>query len=267
MSQYIAIEHLSIYAQDTIIVEDLSLNLEQGETLTILGETGAGKSLLAQAIMGDLPPALKVTGNVLVNGVDMLRANRRECEKLWGRDIVMLPQEPWHSLSPMMKIRQQVAEVFRFTLGNGAREAQKSAKTQLDNLALKDDSDKVPSQLSGGMAQRVAFACASVTNAPLFLADEPTKGLDAGRKHHIIEQLKQKANDGTLLTITHDVSVAEALGGKCMVLKNGKLVETGDTRKILSSPSSNYTKTLIASAPQHWTATTKKRIGLHRWYR
>ncbi len=258
MSQYIAIEHLSIYAQDTIIVEDLSLNLEQGETLTILGETGAGKSLLAQAIMGDLPPALKVTGNVLVNGVDMLRANRRECEQLWGRDIVMLPQEPWHSLSPMMKIRQQVAEVFRFTLGNGAREAQKSAKTQLDNLALKDDSDKVPSQLSGGMAQRVAFACASVTNAPLFLADEPTKGLDAGRKHHIIEQLKQKANDGTLLTITHDVSVAEALGGKCMVLKNGKLVETGDTRKILSSPSSNYTKTLIASAPQHWTATTKK---------
>ncbi|PTU02983.1 ABC transporter ATP-binding protein, partial [Pseudomonas sp. HMWF031] len=121
MSQYIAIEHLSIYAQDTIIVEDLSLNLEQGETLTILGETGAGKSLLAQAIMGDLPPALRVTGNVLVNGVDMLRANRRKCEQLWGRDIVMLPQEPWHSLSPMMKIRQQVAEVFRFTLGNGAR--------------------------------------------------------------------------------------------------------------------------------------------------
>lgn len=214
MSQYIAIEHLSIYAQDTIIVEDLSLNLEQGETLTILGETGAGKSLLAQAIMGDLPSALRVTGNVLVNGVDMLRANRRECEQLWGRDIVMLPQEPWHSLSPMMKIRQQVAEVFRFTLGNGAREAQKSAKTQLDSLALKDDCDKVPSQLSGGMAQRVAFACASATNAPLFLADEPTKGLDAGRKHHIIEQLKQKANDGTLLTITHDVSVAEALGGK-----------------------------------------------------
>ena len=258
MSQYIAIDHLSIYAQDTVIVEDLSLNLDQGETLTVLGETGAGKSLLAQAIMGDLPPTLRATGKVVVNGIDMLCAKRRDYESFWGRDIAMLPQEPWHALSPMMKIRQQVAEVFQFTLGKSKHAARLSADQQLSSLALEDDVDKVPSQLSGGMAQRVAFACASATNTPLFLADEPTKGLDAGRKHHIIEQLRKKASDGTLLTITHDVAVAEALGGRCVVLKNGKMVETGDTRKILSFPSSNYTKALIASVPQHWPAITKK---------
>lgn len=253
MNPLINIENLTICAGSSVIIENVTLHLEQGETLTLLGETGAGKSLLAQAIMGDVPSALEVTGTIIVNGVDMLNTDKHDCEKMWGRDIVMLPQEPWHSLSPMMTIGQQVAEVFQFTRQRDKHTAQRDGHQKLANLGLHNDTHKVPSQLSGGMAQRVAFACASVTQAPLFIADEPTKGLDASRKSDIIAQLKQTAKQGTLLTITHDVTVAEALGGRCVVMKNGRIIETGHASTMISKPSTNYTQTLVTSAPQHWT--------------
>lgn len=256
MTPVITIENLTICAGSTVILKNFSLNLAEGDTLTVLGETGAGKSLLAQAIMGNLPRVLDITGTVIVNGVDMLNSDAHSRQSMWGRDIVMLPQEPWRALSPMMKIGQQVAEVFQLTRQQNKYKAQSNAQHQLANLALGNDMHKVPSQLSGGMAQRVAFACTSATSAPLFIADEPTKGLDASRKNHIVAQLKLKASEGTLLTITHDVDVAEALGGMCIVMRNGQLIETGNVVDILSVPQETYTQSLISSAPHYWPDKT-----------
>ena len=258
MSQLIAIKNLSIYAGNTAIIENLSLSLSQGETLTVLGETGAGKSLLAQAIMGDLPSSLKARGTVSVNGIDMLSdkasANNKKLmrERMWGTSMVMLPQEPWRSLSPMMQVCHQITEVFQFNQKQDKHAASRRAQQELEQWSLGKHGQKVPSQLSGGMAQRVAFACASATQAPLFIADEPTKGLDASRKVDIISQLKQKANEGTLLTITHDIAVAKALGGRCIVLKNGKLIEENDTQRLISQPKTSYSKLLVSSSPEHW---------------
>lgn len=150
MSQLIAIEDLSIYAGNTAIIENLSLSLSQGETLTVLGETGAGKSLLAQAIMGDLPSSLEARGTVSVNGIDMLSDNvpainkKLQRERMWGTSMVMLPQEPWRSLSPMMQVCHQIAEVFQFNQKQDKYVASRRAKQELEQWSLGKHGKKCP---------------------------------------------------------------------------------------------------------------------------
>ena len=255
MNTDIRIEALSIKAGGQTILHDLSLILGAGETLTILGETGAGKSLLATAILGDLPSHFDVSGAVFIDDKNILNMSQKARRKLWGRIVVMLPQEPWRSLSPLMKISRQVAEVKQLLFAKSKQKALQEASQSLSALGLADDLEKVPAQISGGMAQRTAFACVEATGARILLADEPTKGLDTALRQDVIRQLKQHASTGTLLTITHDVEVARQLGGKVMVMRNGKVVETGDADVVLTAPQSGYAKQLIQAAPQNWPNT------------
>ncbi|WP_428239636.1 ABC transporter ATP-binding protein [Gynuella sp.] len=252
MTVLIEIDHLHIHSRDDIIVEDLSLQLIQGTPLTILGETGSGKSLLAQAIMGLLPEGLTRSGHIHILGKHVNHYSGSELQALWGRTLVMLPQEPWHSLDPLMKAYRQIADVFRYVRGLASVPALVATEQQLQFLGLQQAGHKRPGELSGGMAQRVAFAAATAGGADIMLADEPTKGLDASRRDDIVRLLKQHANTGGLLTITHDVEVARQLGGQIMVMQKGRVLEQGDADQILNHPQSDYARALIAASPRNW---------------
>ncbi|WP_111497245.1 ABC transporter ATP-binding protein [Marinobacter bohaiensis] len=253
MTALFELENLTVRAADAVLVDDLSLQLHPGERLTILGETGAGKSVLAQAIMGLLPSALRQSGRVTVDGQDLSGLSARALHRLWGRTLTMLPQEPWHSLDPLMRGRQQVAEVHECVAGEAEEAAAALADKDLAGVGLADDGAKYPFELSGGMAQRVAFCAATAGGARLLLADEPTKGLDATQRDNLAALLNEHADSGgAVLTITHDIDVARQLGGRMIVMRQGQVVETGDADAVLRAPQSDYARELMAASPRHW---------------
>lgn len=249
MKVLLKLTNVAVYAGEICLLEPISLELIQDQPLTILGQTGSGKSLLAQAIMGLLPEALSVSGEIEVFGKVMTIKERRA---LWGRVLVMLPQEPWHALNPLMKGVDQVKEVYQCVLGESRQEALTSTHQDLLQVGLDDSAHKRPDQLSGGMAQRLAIVAATAGGANMILADEPTKGLDVSRRDGIVRMLQSRSNLGSLLTITHDVVVARQLGGKLLVMKEGRVVEEGEALFLLNNPQACYTRDLIAAEPSTW---------------
>ena len=235
------------------LVEPVSLDLVPGEPLVILGETGSGKSLLAQALMGTLPEGLAVTGTVTVAGRTLRAADRAAFRGLWGRQIAVLPQEPWLSLDPLMRAGPQVAEAHRLVRGLAPRAAQARAAEDLAALGLGTALARYPHELSGGMAQRVAIAAARAGGAPIVIADEPTKGLDAPRRDDVAALLLGTlAAGGGLMVITHDLALARRIGGRLLVLREGAVVETGATAEVLAAPRAAYTRDLVAADPESW---------------
>ncbi|MGF1502748.1 MAG: ABC transporter ATP-binding protein [Paracoccaceae bacterium] len=235
------------------LVGPVGFAVPEGGSLVIMGETGAGKSLIAQAVMGSLPGGLSAGGAVVLDGQRLDTLARRDREALWGRRITLLPQEPWRALDPLMPSLAQVAETHRLVRGQSAREARRSALTDFASLGLAGAEGRRPGELSGGMGQRVAFAAARAGGGRLLLADEPTKGLDRDRAAKILALLKETpAAGGALIVITHDVGVAEAIGGAILVLKSGRTVEAGATAEVLARPQNAYTRALIEAAPKTW---------------
>lgn len=235
------------------LVQPISLALEQSKNITILGETGSGKSLLIQAIMGALPKELVASGQFWVENRKIDFNDQTEVEKQWGKTLVMLPQEPRRSLDPIMSIGKQLWESFRLVAGKNNSEAKSQTQQYLTQLGLGDWVESYPHQLSGGMAQRASFAIATAAGGRILLADEPTKGLDPISKGKVIELLKSAyQNGGGLLTITHDIEVAEQLGGYILVMKKGELLEQGNAETLLNNPQHPYTKALIGADPKHW---------------
>ncbi|ACO81272.1 ATP binding protein of ABC transporter [Azotobacter vinelandii CA] len=261
MKPLLRIENLSVYAGDRPLLENLSLSLCRGERLTILGETGAGKSILIQAIMGLLPPSLRASGSIQIDGRDLATLSRRELECLWGRRLAMLPQEPWHALDPLMRAGRQVAEVYACVLRQDAERAAANARRDLAGVGLEQAGDKLPGQLSGGMAQRLAFCAATAGGAQIVLADEPTKGLDADRRDHIAELLRRKGEEGCVLTISHDLEVARRIGGRVLVMRGGRPLEEGPAEQVLNAPTTDYSCRLIQAAPGHWPRIERRADG------
>ena len=239
----------------TTLLQPVSLTLEAGTPLVVLGETGSGKSLLAQALMGTLPPGLATSGRVTLGTHRLETARAGRFRPLWGREIAVLPQEPWLSLDPLMRARAQVGETHRLVRALTAAEARRQAETDLARLGLDPAAtQRYPHQLSGGMAQRVAIAAARAGGARIVIADEPTKGLDAARRDDVADLLLQELGQGGgLLVITHDLELAQRIGGRLMVLRRGEVVEAGETARVLAAPLDRYTRALIAADPRHWT--------------
>ena len=250
MSVLLKLTNVAVYVGETCLLEPISLELKQGQPLTILGQTGSGKSLLAQAIMGLLSDDLSMSGDVEVFGKAMTIDER---QALWGRELVMLPQEPWHSLDPLMKGVDQVKEVYQFVREKSSQESLTIAEDDLRQVGLAGSGHKRPDELSGGMAQRLAITAATAGGAHVILADEPTKGLDVSRRDGIVQLLQARSNLGSLLTITHDVAVARQLGGLLLVMKKGRLVEQGEATQVLDYPKDDYTRELIAADPSAWS--------------
>jgi peptide/nickel transport system ATP-binding protein len=235
-----------------LLLQGCSFELRAGERLTLVGESGAGKSLLAQAVMGTLPDVMRATGHVHLVGHDT-DGQRHLTQPLWGHQVVMLPQEPWSALNPVMRLSHQVAEAGRYGGGHHWSTALQKADQHLAALGLAQAGRQWLHQVSGGMAQRVGIACASQSNARLLIADEPTKGLDAGACAQVAQLLAHAQQEGqALLTITHDLDLARHLGGQLAVMRHGTLIESGEAARVLAMPQHPYTRELVAAQPHHW---------------
>jgi len=223
------------------------LALQPGEVLCVIGETGSGKSLLAQAAMGLLPEDLRARGVFrFASGQTIEAQNRAALRNLWNRETCIVPQEPVAALDPLSRIRRQLV-VPRIGLGIAGLLARVDLPAATGEL--------YPFEISGGMAQRVLIANAAGSSAGLVIADEPTKGLDADRIERVVDLLRQLNADGkTLLVITHDLAVVRALAGRVAIMKDGEIVETGGTQDVLSRPSHPYARAWLAADPRNWPA-------------
>lgn len=247
---------LEIRTADARLVEPLSIELYPGQVLTIIGETGSGKSLFAQGVVGNLPAGLHARGQIeFASGFSEDGAAQGR-QALWGRDLAVLPQEPWLSLDPTMRALAQVTETHRYVAGKPRQIAQTEARQDMARLGLEHAHAQFPFELSGGMAQRLAFAATHAGGAKLMIADEPTKGLDKARIDEIITLLEAGlADGGALLIITHDIEVARRLGGDVMIMLKGQVIESGRAEQVLSRPCHAYTRRLMDADPTRWART------------
>lgn len=239
------------------LVCDVDLTLASGSVLLLIGETGSGKSLIAQAVMGLLPTGFTASGSITINGHAPIEASQAGLLRLlWSRETLLLPQEPRAALDPTMRIAPQLWDAGARDGAARHGEAGLGLTTQ-EALAAVDLPPRVsrafPAELSGGMAQRVLVASALVGRAPLVVADEPTKGLDATRVAQSAALLASLGGAGrALLVITHDVALARALGGQLAVLRDGRIVEQGPADTVFSAPDHPYTRAWLAADPSTW---------------
>lgn len=247
------VDGLSVHVGHRTLLQEVSFSLGEGQVLTLLGESGAGKSLLAQAVMGNLPPTLRAGGTVTLDG-QTTRANDAKARRpRWGRSLALLPQEPAQALDPLMRIRQQVSVVHELVHGQDFDAARAQAMDALGQYGLASAQRLYPWQLSGGMAQRAATAVARAAGARVLMADEPTKGLDGHWRDQTVAMLQQVQRDGgCLVVVTHDLRVARALGGEVIVLRAGEVVERGATAQVLDRPRHAFTQALVQADPAHW---------------
>ena len=246
------------------VLYGVSLDVKKGEVVGIVGESGSGKTTLGLAILGllDSPPTEIVSGKVVFEGRDLLRLNSEEMVKIRGTGINMVFQEPLDSLNPVYRIQSQIEESIevqrkrRLQMPDQDKESDsKAVMTDLLRDLCIDKPDEVieqyPHELSGGMRQRVAISMSIIEKPRLLIVDEPTTGLDAYVQNRILGMLSNlRKAGGTLLYVTHDLTVASQVCDRLYIMYAGRIMETGRTLSVLEDPLHPYTHTLIASVPQ-----------------
>ncbi|WP_435771357.1 ABC transporter ATP-binding protein [Nocardioides sp. SYSU DS0651] len=236
----------------TTLVDVADLVVSPGRPLTIVGESGSGKSVLAHALMGTLPPELVPEGSMSVGGRTLDLSDRGGRRHLWGHQVALLPQEPGLALDPTMRVRQQVAEGAPGWRPRSTT-ALRLADERLGALGLAAAAGAYPHTLSGGMAQRVAYAAATIGGARVLIVDEPSKGLDPRSLDVLADLLADHvAQGGLLVTITHDLRLARRLGGEVLVMREASVVEAGPAERVLTEPSHDYTRRLVGAEPARW---------------
>lgn len=235
-------------------VNDVSLDIDAGKTLGLVGETGAGKTTIAKAIMRILPDhaTKSVTGEVIYKGEDLMKLKNRDMQNIRGRQISMVFQDPMTSLNPTMQVDKQIAEGLALHLGISKKQARQKAKEMLKTVGIGENrSEEYPHQFSGGMKQRVVIALALACRPELLLADEPTTALDVTIQAQVLDLIAElNAELGTaMILITHDLGVVAQTCDNVAVVYAGQIVEYGSKEDIFESPCHPYTKGLFAALP------------------
>ena len=252
----LALEGLTICLPGEVpLVHALDARIGQGETLALVGESGCGKSMTALAIMGLLPPGIRVRqGHIRFAGRDLATLAEPEFRNLRGNALSMIFQEPMTSLNPVLRVGTQIEEVILRHQGGRRAEVRARAIELLRQVRLPEPArqiDAYPHQLSGGQRQRVMIAAALACRTQLLIADEPTTALDVTMQAEILRLLKdlQQAHGLALLLITHDFSVVAQTADRVLVMYAGRKVEEGPTRGVLANPHHPYTQLLLKARP------------------
>ncbi|MGB6191989.1 MAG: ABC transporter ATP-binding protein [Terracidiphilus sp.] len=250
-------------------VRGVSLSVQEGEVLGIVGESGSGKSATALGILGLLAPSAKVDGQILwrrasAEGreektaptiIDLLGQTPAALKQIRGREIAMIFQEPMTALNPVMTIGRQVAECAEAHASSfTGRESKRRAIAALEAVAIPDAARRYsdyPHQFSGGQRQRILIAMALINRPRLLIADEPTTALDVTVQAQILTLLRdlQREHGLAMLFISHDLAVVGQVASRVTVMRSGQVVETGESRRLLTAPEHTYTRSLLAAVP------------------
>lgn len=246
------------YITDTALVKavnGVSFSLDKGETLGLVGETGAGKTTTALALLRLVPnpPGKIVGGSIFLEGEELLKYKESEMRKLRGNKIAMIFQDPMTSLNPVLPVGDQIAEVIKFhNKGISLADANKRAAAMLETVGIEAGRmGEYPHQFSGGMKQRVVIAIALACNPDILIADEPTTALDVTIQAQVLSLMKKlKKERGTsMIMITHDLGVVAEVCDKVAIMYAGEIVEYGTLDQVYRRPVHPYTKGLFASIP------------------
>ncbi|MBE6963646.1 MAG: ABC transporter ATP-binding protein [Ruminococcaceae bacterium] len=247
--------HVKFHNSAREAVGGISLTIRDGEILGLVGESGSGKTVTAMSVAGLLPrKRCDYSGEILLDGKDLLHSRRSELRKLHGREIGVVFQEPMSSMDPLMKIGHQVEEVLLIHTDLSREERKRLALEAMEAVELENPAEiyeKYPHELSGGMLQRAMIAAAIVIKPRLLLLDEPTTALDVTIQAQILELLKKLNRESgiSMLFISHNLNVVRKLCGRVAVMQRGALVEKGDTEAVFHNPQHPYTQRLVAAIP------------------
>ena len=237
--------------QTETVVDGVSLGIAEGEIVGVVGESGAGKSLTARAVLQLLPHAASVRGGqIVLDGVDLLQSSTSHLRGVRGAEVGMILQDPMSSLDPTMKIGDQVSEPLRLHGTRRSKQAMRQAEDMLNLVGLPDARrrlDDYPHQLSGGMRQRVAIAMALICRPRLLIADEPTTALDVTIQAQILDVLRslRETFGLSILLISHDIGVVGSVADRIAVMYAGQVVEDGPAERVLAKPAHRYTEALL----------------------
>ena len=241
----------------TPILRGVSLDIAPGEVHGLVGESGAGKSMIGRVILGIQPSGARIVrGSVVFDGRDITHLDETDRRCLMGRGLALIPQDPMMSLNPSRRIGRQITDVLRLHLEMGRAAAGARARELLDDVHIRAP-DRVlrqyPHELSGGMRQRVLIAIAFACRPKLVIADEPTTALDVTVQRQVLALIKRmQAQEGaSILFVTHDLGVVAKICDQVTVLHGGRVLETGDTSRIIEAPRHAYTRALMAATPRH----------------
>ena len=261
MTALLSVRDLSVmFRQDgkeTLAVDHISFEINSGETLALVGESGSGKSVTALSILKLLsyPMASHPSGEILFDNKDLMKLDEKSLQKVRGKDIAMIFQEPMTSLNPLHTVERQVGEVMKVHEGMSDKDARQRTIELLTQVGIREPEKRLssfPHQLSGGQRQRVMIAMALANNPQLLIADEPTTALDVTVQAQILELLEKLKQERSMsmLFITHNLGIVRKFADRVCVMTGGKIVETGKTADIFNHPQHDYTKKLLAAEPK-----------------
>lgn len=237
------------------ILRGISFELESGKTLGVVGESGCGKSMTGLALMGMVPRPGLVTGSIQFEGNEWVGQRESEWSKIRGDRIAMVMQDPFSSLNPVMRVGDQIAEVYRLHHGNSKAEAWKRAVEMLDRVGIPEPdfaAKKYPHQMSGGQRQRVVIAIAFAAHPTVLVADEPTTALDVTLQAQVLELIQdlEKEHSTAVIFISHDIGVISEVSDSIAVFYAGQIVEYGPAESVLTDPEHPYTRALLGAVPR-----------------
>jgi len=254
MKTLLSVENLSLTVDGKKLLKGVSFDIQQGDIFALVGESGSGKSLTSLAIMRLLPDVISVSsGDIKLKNESLFLLPEYKMQKIRGRSIAMIFQEPMSALNPVMTVGEQVAEVIKIHLGLKKEAIKEKVISLFEEVALKDPKERYhwyPHQLSGGQKQRVMIAIALACEPDLLIADEPTTALDVTIQAKVLELLKkiQVKRNLSILFITHDMAVVAQVADRVAVMRDGEIVEEASCNIFFTEPKHSYTKSLLRDA-------------------
>ncbi|HNP62496.1 MAG TPA: ABC transporter ATP-binding protein [Woeseiaceae bacterium] len=236
------------------VVDGVSFSIERGRTMGLVGESGSGKSMIALSILGLVPGGgIPVSGQILLNGRNLLEQTTSQVRRIRGSEVSIVFQDPLASLNPVRPVGSLLVRSAMMHQGCSEQVARNRAADMLSAVGIPTATQRMrsyPHEFSGGQRQRIMVALAMINNPSLIIADEPTTSLDATVQIQILDLLKSFASECSLLLITHDLTVTAGVCDRVAVLRNGKIVESGDAYGVLNNPKDPYTQTLVDAVPR-----------------